>query len=92
MLGQPRAGRKFFFNPVKTPFHGIRQNHVMPKFINRNFLHQRRGPIAGLYAVGNAAAHTEYGVGYQAGHSLTSGMTFGYLAVLHMRDRNANAT
>src|SRR5258705_1359982 len=49
-------------------------------------MHQRRGPIAGLYAVGNAAAHTEYGVGYQAGHSLTSGMTFGYLAVLHMRD------
>lgn len=52
-------------------------------------MHQRRGPIEGLYAVGNAAAHTEYGVGYQAGHSLTSGMTFGYLAVLHMRDRNA---
>jgi hypothetical protein len=37
-----------------------------------------------VYAVGNAAAHTEYGVGYQAGHSLASGMTFGYLAVLHM--------
>jgi 3-oxosteroid 1-dehydrogenase len=55
-------------------------------------MHQRRGPIEGLYAVGNAAAHTEYGVGYQAGHSLTSGMTFGYLAALHMRDRNAAAT
>ena len=29
---------------------------------------------------GNNAAHTEYGVGYQAGFSLGSGMTFGYLA------------
>jgi len=49
-------------------------------------IHQRHHPICGLYAVGNAAAHNEYGVGYQAGHSLTSGMTFGYLAALHMRD------
>jgi 3-oxosteroid 1-dehydrogenase len=52
-------------------------------------MHQRHRPIPGLYAVGNAAAHTEYGVGYQAGHSLTSGMTFGYLAALHMRDEAA---
>jgi hypothetical protein len=49
-------------------------------------MHQRLRPIEGLYAVGNAAAHTEYGVGYQAGHSLTSGMTFGYIAAQHMRD------
>jgi 3-oxosteroid 1-dehydrogenase len=48
-------------------------------------LHQRHHPIEGLYAVGNAAAHNEYDVGYQAGHSLTSGMTFGYLAALHIR-------
>jgi 3-oxosteroid 1-dehydrogenase len=40
--------------------------------------------MAGLYAAGNAAAHTEYGVGYQAGFSLGSGMTFGYLAARHM--------
>jgi 3-oxosteroid 1-dehydrogenase len=52
-------------------------------------MHQRRRPLPGLYAVGNAAAHNEYGVGYQAGHSLTSGMTFGYLAALHMRDAAA---
>ena len=49
-------------------------------------IHQRGHAIPGLYAVGNAAAHTEYGVGYQAGHSLASGMTFGYLAVRHMLD------
>jgi 3-oxosteroid 1-dehydrogenase len=54
-------------------------------------MHQRHRPIPGLYAVGNAAAHTEYGVGYQAGHSLTSGMTFGYLAALHMRDAQTTA-
>jgi hypothetical protein len=47
-------------------------------------MHQRDRPIPGLYASGNVAAHTEYGVGYQAGHSLTSGMTFAYLAVRHM--------
>jgi len=52
--------------------------------VNAQVIHQRGQAIQGLYAVGNAAAHTEYGVGYQAGHSLASGMTFGYLSVLHM--------
>jgi 3-oxosteroid 1-dehydrogenase len=52
--------------------------------IHARVIHQRGHAIPGLYALGNAAAHTEYGVGYQAGHSLASGMTFGYLAVLHM--------
>lgn len=41
-------------------------------------------PIPGLYSAGNAAAHTEYGIGYQAGYSLASGLTFGYLAARHM--------
>jgi 3-oxosteroid 1-dehydrogenase len=54
--------------------------------IHAQVIHQRGHAITGLYAVGNAAAHTEYGVGYQAGHSLASGMTFGYLAVPHMLD------
>jgi succinate dehydrogenase/fumarate reductase flavoprotein subunit len=49
---------------------------------------QRRTPIPGLYAAGNNAAHTEYGVGYQAGFSLGSGMTFGYLAARHMAGLN----
>jgi succinate dehydrogenase/fumarate reductase flavoprotein subunit len=40
--------------------------------------------IPKLYAIGNTAAHLEYGIGYQAGYSLASGMTFGYLAVQHM--------
>lgn len=40
--------------------------------------------IPGLYAVGNAAAHTEYGSGYQTGFSLASGMVFGLLAARDM--------
>jgi hypothetical protein len=49
---------------------------------------QRYTPIPGLYAAGNNAVHTEYGVGYQAGFSLGSGMTFGYLAARHMAGLN----
>jgi 3-oxosteroid 1-dehydrogenase len=47
-------------------------------------LNQRRSPIPGLYALGNTAAHVEFGAGYQAGYTLASSMTFGYLAVEHM--------
>ena len=47
-------------------------------------IHQRRRPIPGLYASGNAASATEQGVGYQAGLSLASSMTFSYLAIRHM--------
>ena len=43
-----------------------------------------RKPGPGLYASGNAAAATEQGIGYQAGLSLASAMTFSYLAVRHM--------
>jgi 3-oxosteroid 1-dehydrogenase len=49
-------------------------------------IHQRRHPIPGLYASGNVAAATEHGIGYQAGLSLASSMTFSYLAVRHMID------
>ena len=47
--------------------------------------------IPGLYAIGNTAAHLEYGIGYQAGYSLASGMTFGYLAALHMAGKASSA-
>ena len=40
--------------------------------------------IPGLYAVGNAAARTETGAGYQTGYSLASGLTFGWLAAQDM--------
>jgi hypothetical protein len=55
-------------------------------------MHQRRHPIPGLYASGNVAAHTEFGVGYQAGLSIAAGMIFSYLAIQHMlaqRQRSA---
>lgn len=79
---------------AKAPFYGLRLHPSAFASAGllansaAQILHQRHHPIEGLYAVGNAAAHNEYGVGYQAGHSLTSGMTFGYLAALHMRDQN----
>jgi hypothetical protein len=49
---------------------------------------QRQAPMPGLYAAGNNSVHTEYGVGYQAGFSLGSAMTFGYLAARHMASLN----
>ena len=52
--------------------------------VHARVIHQRRRPIPGLYASGNAAAATEHGVGYQAGLSLASSMTFSYLAIRHM--------
>jgi succinate dehydrogenase/fumarate reductase flavoprotein subunit len=55
---------------------------------NAQVINQRQTPIPGLYAAGNNAVHTEYGVGYQAGFSLGSGMTFGYLAARHMAGLN----
>jgi 3-oxosteroid 1-dehydrogenase len=48
-------------------------------------VHQRRHPIAGLYASGVVAARNELGAGYQAGLNLASAMTFSYLAARHMR-------
>jgi 3-oxosteroid 1-dehydrogenase len=52
-------------------------------------MHLRGQPIPGLYAIGNAAAHTEYGTGYQAGLSLASAMTFSYLTAGHLAGTNA---
>jgi succinate dehydrogenase/fumarate reductase flavoprotein subunit len=51
---------------------------------NGQVIHQRRTPIAGLYAAGIVAARSELGAGYQAGLNLASGLTFSYLAVRHM--------
>jgi 3-oxosteroid 1-dehydrogenase len=74
----------------KPPFYGI---ELHPSALSSaglltnasaQVLNQRRRPIPGLYALGNTAAHTEFGAGYQAGYTLASSMTFGYLAVEHM--------
>jgi 3-oxosteroid 1-dehydrogenase len=52
---------------------------------NAQVMSVRGAPIAGLYAAGNAAAHLEFGMGYQAGISLMSALTFAYLGVEHMK-------
>jgi 3-oxosteroid 1-dehydrogenase len=51
-------------------------------------IHVRGMPIPGLYAIGNAAARTETGSGYQTGFSLASAMTFGLIAARDMSQTN----
>jgi 3-oxosteroid 1-dehydrogenase len=43
----------------------------------------RGKPIAGLYAVGNAAAPLDIGAGYQSGVSNLRGLVGGYVAAKH---------
>jgi len=77
---------------AEPPFYGIELHPAggssvgLLTDVRGRVIHQRRHPIPGLYASGNAAAATEHGVGYQAGLSLASSMTFSYLAVRHMID------
>jgi 3-oxosteroid 1-dehydrogenase len=74
----------------EPPFYGVELHPTGSASVglladcNGQVVHQRRRPIPGLYASGNVAATTEHGVGYQAGLSLASSMTFSYLAVRHM--------
>jgi len=74
----------------KPPFYGIELHPAggssagLLTDVHARVIHQRRSPIPGLYASGNAAATTEQGIGYQAGLSLAAAMTFSYLAVQHM--------
>jgi len=76
----------------EPPFYGIELHPaggasvgLLTDFDGR-VIHHRRHPIPGLYASGTVAAATEQGIGYQAGLSLASAMTFSYLAVRHMLD------
>lgn len=74
----------------KAPFYGVELHPSYPSAagldadIAARVLHQRGQPIPGLYVTGNNAACTEIGVGYQAGVSIASGMTYSYIAVEHM--------
>jgi len=76
----------------KPPFYGVELHPTGASSVGLladsrgRVIHQRRHPIPGLYASGNVAAATEHGIGYQAGLSLASSMTFSYLAVRHMID------
>lgn len=76
----------------KPPFYGVRLHPSSPASAGvetdtrGRVLQVRRRPIPGLYASGNVSAHTEIGVGYQAGLSIASAMVFSYLAVRDMID------
>ena len=87
---ESRSGPRSLGVVEKPPFYGV---ELQPSAISSaglaadaegRVLHVRGDPIPGLYVSGNAAARTEYGAGYQAGHSLTSGITFSYLAINNM--------
>jgi 3-oxosteroid 1-dehydrogenase len=70
----------------EAPFYGIRLHPTALSSAGlladsfARVLHVRGHPIPGLYAIGNAAARTETGSGYQTGFSLASGLTFGLVA------------
>jgi 3-oxosteroid 1-dehydrogenase len=91
LASQPRLpGNGSLGTVEKPPFYGIELHPAggssagLLTDVHVRVIHQRRRPIPGLYASGNAAAATEQGIGYQAGLSLAAAMTFSYLAVRHM--------
>jgi 3-oxosteroid 1-dehydrogenase len=78
----------------RPPFHGIELHPTalasagIDADRRGRVMHVRGRPIAGLYAIGNAAARTETGSGYQTGFSLASAMTFGMIAAQEMAQTN----
>jgi 3-oxosteroid 1-dehydrogenase len=70
----------------EAPFYGIQLHPTALSSVGlladttARVMHVRGRPVPGLYAVGNAAARTETGSGYQTGFSLASGLTFGLIA------------
>lgn len=90
-LGKADAAQPLRLGTIEVPpFYGLK---LHPSVVSSAGLdvdaaarvrHVRGHVIDGLFAVGNAAVHSEFGMGYQAGLTLASGMCFGYLAVGHM--------
>jgi 3-oxosteroid 1-dehydrogenase len=87
-----RDGPNPSLGPIsKGPFYGIELRPCgstsagLLTNTHAQVLDNGRNAIPGLYAAGNTAARVEFGTGYQAGFTLSSGMTFGYLAAQHMR-------
>ena len=72
----------------EPPFHGMRMRLVNTGIAAAGVLTGTRGRVlrrdgsvvAGLHAVGEAAARTTGGVGYNSGYSLSRAMTYGWLA------------
>ncbi|HEY4957940.1 MAG TPA: FAD-dependent oxidoreductase [Caldimonas sp.] len=89
--GDPRfADRPSLGALVKAPFFGIELKPAGSGSAGLVTDRQARvmghgaSPVRNLYAVGNAAAKTEIGVGYQAGLTLSSSLTFGLLCAEHI--------
>jgi 3-oxosteroid 1-dehydrogenase len=81
---------------TKPPFYGIELHPTGAGSVGvltnewAQVLRQRdRCPIPGLYALGNTTARVEYGAGYQAGLTLASALTFGYLAATRVNSAGA---
>jgi 3-oxosteroid 1-dehydrogenase len=77
----------------KAPFYGVRLDPAafvpsggLRTNANGQTIDSHGEVIPGLFAIGNTAAHLEYGIGYQAGYSLTAAMTFGYRCVQNLVD------
>jgi 3-oxosteroid 1-dehydrogenase len=87
-----RGGNPSLGTIEQPPFYGIELRPASGASVglltdrHGRVTHHRRRPIPGLYASGTVAAATEQGIGYQAGLSLASAITFSYLAVRHMID------
>lgn len=85
-----REGPRSLGAVARAPFYGIELKPASASAAglltdaDGRVLRFDRRAVEGLYAVGNAAARTEFGVGYQAGYTLASGMTFGLLIAQHM--------
>jgi 3-oxosteroid 1-dehydrogenase len=76
---------------TKPPFYGIELHPtgagsvgVLTNEWGQALRQRDRRPIPGLYALGNTTARVEYGAGYQAGLTLASALTFGYLAAMQI--------
>jgi 3-oxosteroid 1-dehydrogenase len=80
----------------KAPFYGVRlypaafvPSGGVRTDVNGQVIDTQGRQILNLFAIGNTAAHLEYGIGYQAGYSLTAAMTFGYRLARHLAGSNA---
>lgn len=85
------AGSNQSLGPLdRAPFYGIElcpsgaSSAGLLTNVDGQVMHSRGQPIPGLYATGNTAARIELGAGYQAGYTLASNLTFGFLAARHI--------
>jgi 3-oxosteroid 1-dehydrogenase len=86
LRGIAQGGNPSLGSIRQAPFYGVRlrTGGIASAGVLTNAQGQvltwRERPIPGLYCLGDASARTEYGVGYQAGLNLSSGITFAHIA------------